>query len=387
MATVTRDLYKTLGVNPDADTSTLRKAYRKLARRHHPDVSEQPGAHDRMALINLAFETLIDPHRRAEYDATASGNGSTAHHATRAPRKPIVVRLASLLRGHRTPVYAVAFTPKGEVVSASFNSEIIWWDAATPKVDHRMRLDSGAVSALCPLKGGAVVAAGSVENTIGLWELNQGVIGSWRSSEEAWVSCVSISGDGQSVAAGSIHKAFSVYATSTGERRWRKTDHKESVTAVAWSRDARFVASGSADATVNLYGSDGKLIRVFPQIRSTVTALAFSLDNRFLAVAAVDLSIRVFDVETGIIQKMLFGHDKPIESLAFHSNGWLLASGARDGKVGLWNCAKGLGNVLLEASHRPVASVVFSPNGKRLAAGGQDKLVRVWDLTVKDSAG
>jgi molecular chaperone DnaJ len=60
-------LYDVLGVAPDASASTIRAAYRRAAREHHPDrAGEQSSA--RMAAINAAWQVLGDPTRRAEYD-------------------------------------------------------------------------------------------------------------------------------------------------------------------------------------------------------------------------------------------------------------------------------------------------------------------------------
>jgi hypothetical protein len=60
-------LYDVLGVAPDASASTIRAAYRRAARDHHPDrAGEQSSA--RMAAINDAWQVLGDPSRRAEYD-------------------------------------------------------------------------------------------------------------------------------------------------------------------------------------------------------------------------------------------------------------------------------------------------------------------------------
>jgi DnaJ-class molecular chaperone len=64
-----RDLYKVLGVARDADADTLKKAYRKLARRHHPDVN--PGdkaAEEKFKAISEAYDVLSDPVKRRNYD-------------------------------------------------------------------------------------------------------------------------------------------------------------------------------------------------------------------------------------------------------------------------------------------------------------------------------
>jgi hypothetical protein len=68
----THDLYSVLCVRSDADMATIRRAYRACVRHAHPDrrpKAEATRAHEEMALINLAYETLSDPLLRAEYDA------------------------------------------------------------------------------------------------------------------------------------------------------------------------------------------------------------------------------------------------------------------------------------------------------------------------------
>jgi len=67
-----KDYYKTLGVPRTATADEIKKAYRKLARKHHPDVSKAPGAGDRMAELNEANAVLSAPERRAAYDTLDS---------------------------------------------------------------------------------------------------------------------------------------------------------------------------------------------------------------------------------------------------------------------------------------------------------------------------
>lgn len=63
-----RNLYDVLGVSRDATQDDIRKAYRRLAREHHPDVNRDPEAERRFKEINLAYQTLSDPARRRQYD-------------------------------------------------------------------------------------------------------------------------------------------------------------------------------------------------------------------------------------------------------------------------------------------------------------------------------
>jgi curved DNA-binding protein len=69
MATATRDLYDVLGVERGASEKDIRRAYRKLARKHHPDVNKDPGSEDRFKEVSEAYEVLRDPEKRARYDA------------------------------------------------------------------------------------------------------------------------------------------------------------------------------------------------------------------------------------------------------------------------------------------------------------------------------
>lgn len=64
-----KDYYAVLGVARDADADTIRKAYRKLARQHHPDMSKAPEAEARFKEVAEAYATLKDPQKRAAYDS------------------------------------------------------------------------------------------------------------------------------------------------------------------------------------------------------------------------------------------------------------------------------------------------------------------------------
>lgn len=64
-----KDYYDTLGVKPEASEAELKSAFRKLARKYHPDVSKEAGAEDKFKAVNEAYEALRDPEKRREYDA------------------------------------------------------------------------------------------------------------------------------------------------------------------------------------------------------------------------------------------------------------------------------------------------------------------------------
>jgi curved DNA-binding protein CbpA len=77
------DLYGILGLTPRATANEIKSAYRRLARKYHPDVSASPDSEARFVIINRAYQVLSDPHRRAAYDSGEYNDSQRTFYASR----------------------------------------------------------------------------------------------------------------------------------------------------------------------------------------------------------------------------------------------------------------------------------------------------------------
>src|SRR5262249_15014277 len=109
--TVTQDLYKILQVDPDADAEVIEAAYRRLARRYHPDVNHAAWAEVRMRELNIAYQTLRHPRQRALYDglrtrtngARRDGSSPQIHRCYRNTRPDAIESCKSRRAGRLRP--------------------------------------------------------------------------------------------------------------------------------------------------------------------------------------------------------------------------------------------------------------------------------------------
>lgn len=79
-----KDYYKILGVEPTADAKTIKTAYRKLARKYHPDMNPDKGAEDKFKEVAEAYQVLKNEQTRAEFDELRQ-YGSQSQHDFRPP--------------------------------------------------------------------------------------------------------------------------------------------------------------------------------------------------------------------------------------------------------------------------------------------------------------
>lgn len=378
---MTRDYYKTLGVKQDADASEVRAAYRRLARRLHPDVNRRPDAGERMSELNEAYAVLSDPERRATYDARRR-RGTGAPMPERATLNLVVERVYTVV-DFQSPLYSVAVSPNGRRVGVgSFDNRVRILRARDGETVGEVFLPGGSIEAIRWVGNEAFVAAGASEKAFATWIVRNGVATRWKGKRAEWVSHLDISPDGKRLALGSVHRTLMVVDAKSGAQQYMRRRHRDAISAVRYSPDGSLLATGANDHRVVLYEAKrGLEMADFGPFPTAIGSIAINAENTLLALAMIDHGIRVIRLRDGAVVATLRGHTRPVECIEFHPARNLLTSASRDGTVRLWDASSVEGSLILGRVEAPMKAVAFSPTGNRLFAGGLDRKLHVWRVS------
>ncbi len=280
---------------------------------------------------------------------------------------------------HLDAVGAVAFSPDGLMLaSGSKDKTIQIWDLATGKSIRTFPGDSSTIWSLAFDSDGTRLVTGTGFWRVMLWDLQTGqLIRNLDHAASVW--SVAISRDGQLIASGSGDKTTKIWDAANGSLIYNLPDHTDFVYSVAFSPDGKTLVSASKDHKITIVDvATGKLLKTLDGHADVVRSVAISSDGKTIVSGAYDETIKVWNLETGELIRSLKGHSDDIVSVAISPDGKFIASGSKDKTIKVWDSATGeLLNTLTGHSDE-VYVVTFSPDGKIIASGSKDHTIKLW---------
>ena len=229
------------------------------------------------------------------------------------------------LPGQTDKVWSVSLSPNRQTLaSGSADQTIRLWDAPTGQCLRVLQGHTGSVFSVRFSPDGQTLASSSADQTIRLWDVTTGHCLSRLQGHTYWVLAVAFSlirpkptkeGEGGILASGSADQTIRLWDLGTGQCLKTLSEHTRSVSAVGFSPDGQTLASGSSDRTIKLWAvNTGQCLKTLHGHTNQVLSVDFSPNGHILVSSSADETIKLWDLNTGECIKTL-SIDRPYEGM------------------------------------------------------------------------
>ena len=299
------------------------------------------------------------------------------------------------LHKHTNRVWSVAFHPQSNlVVSGGDDHGIKIWELQRGKCIKTLQGNSNAIYAITYSNQNNqqnLLASGHEDQTIKLWNVNINASQTLETDLQPFqilrghsdrILSVAFSPNGQILASGSSDRTIKLWNPRTGKSLKTLQGHRSWVWEIAISPDSKLLASGSYDHTVKIWDIEsGECLQTLQGHPSSVLSVRFSQDGKTLFSSGYDQIVKHWDLKTGeCLSTWEADSSNRIWAMEISPNSQYLATGGDDHSIKLWNIETGECLRLFSGHSHPVVSLIFTPNGDRLISGSSDRTVKIWDV-------
>ncbi len=287
--------------------------------------------------------------------------------------------------------WAVAISSNGQYWAVgSRRGEVRVWREEGKLLHLAWQAHTDTVRTLAFSLDGRMLATGSWDGTIKLWDIESGALSGgqvslrWTSWFTENIECLAFAPDGRTVASGGDDATVQLWDATSGTHLQTLSGQRGPVFALAWSPDGRLLASGGIDGDIRLWELQGvqpeTFVRSLTGHTNWVLGLAFAPDGRTLASASWDRTVKLWDVKSRRVLQTLSGHTERVRAVAWSPDGHLLASCGFDQTIWLWDVERSSYRMGLYGHTAGVYDIAFTPDSCSLLSGSEDGTLRVWDV-------
>ena len=313
-------------------------------------------------------------------------------------------KLKKRIRGHANFAYlnSVSLSPDGQTIaSLDWGKPIQLWDVATGKLKkiltgyevtgrHRRRVRSnishGEIDSAVFSPDGQILASGSKEGTIRLWNVDTGKLKSRLTGHTGFIKCLSFSPNGKILASGCEDETIRLWNADTGKQKQNLPlpEQMNSISCLSFNRDGSTLVSGHTDGKIHLWDiATGNNKQSFLGHTDEISSVLFSSEGSTIASASWDGTVRLWDTGTGKQKHVLTGRKDRFyfwSALIFTSDGTPIAIRSDSEKMHLWDLINGQYMKSLIGHTSGIKNFPLSVDGRILATNSADGTVLVWDL-------
>ncbi|BAY23480.1 WD-40 repeat-containing protein [Calothrix sp. NIES-2100] len=276
------------------------------------------------------------------------------------------------LSGHSDSVVSVAISPEGKILaSGSRDRTIKLWNLTTGELLTTLTGHSSPVLSVDFSPDGQTLASASdrefQDGNIKLWDVRTGRVRQTLGSSLVALrtSCVAFSPDGQTLATAHFDAAIRLWHISNGKEIRTLRGHGWDVNYVTFSRDGRFLVSGGVDGAIIIWNwRNGQRIGTLNRPADFFSSIVSWLDR-----------------SVGSIRSVAISPDGEIIASGGSSVG---DNGVFNPPIKLWNASTGNELRILTGHRDSVNAIAFNPDGKILASGGEDNTIRIWNYQTAE---